>query len=97
MARGITVTEVAFLAFTSHANPTQCGHPTHAGRPWLGTELMAMGIGKGCHFKRAAARASIEPSTLSGNGGIGYGLLRGGSKEFAPALPETPISHSALV
>src|SRR5947209_7349660 len=96
-ARGTAVTAVEFLALTSQANPTQCGQATQPGRFWYVSELIAIGIGKGCQPSLRAAANSMSASVFKGSGGIGYGLLRGGSKEFAPALPETPISHSALV
>ena len=56
-----------------------------------------MGAGKGCSPSFRAPSSSSTPEDLTGKGGIGYGLVRGGSKGLAYARPETPTSHSTLV
>ena len=43
------------------------------------------------------SRSKSTPLDFTGIGGSGYGLDRGGSNGFAPASPEIPSSHSALV
>jgi hypothetical protein len=69
----------------------------HAGRPRYGCELIASGAGNGCRPSLRAPRSSNTPDDFGGNGGIGYGLDRGGSNGLAPASPLTPTSHSTFV
>jgi hypothetical protein len=58
---------------------------------------MAIGAGNGCMPSLRAPRSSSTPDDFTGSGGIGQGLERGGSNGLAPASPDTPTSHSALV
>ena len=93
----MTVVSVDAFATTSHAKPWQKPQCTQAGRPRYGCELIAIGAGNGCRPSLRAPRSNSTPDDFTGSGGIGYGLVRGGSNGLAPARPETPISHSTLV
>src|SRR5882762_3243314 len=96
-ASGIVVNKVEDLARASQPKPMQNPQCTQAGRPRNGWDAMASGAGKGCSPSLRAPISMSTPEDFTGIGGIGYGLLRGGSKGLAFASHETPTSHSTLV
>src|SRR5271166_725351 len=97
MACGIMVGRGLDFAPISQPNPMQNPQCAQAIRPWYDCERIATGAGKGWYPNFFAPRSNSTPLDFTGIGGSGYGLERGGSNGLAPAWPETPRSHSALV
>src|SRR3989442_3640527 len=71
----------------------------HAGRPFHGFVGIASGSRTMWSPSRWAPRCTLRLAQLNAWGGVGYGLLRGGSNGVAcaPSGPATPSSYSTHV
>ena len=56
-----------------------------------------MGAGNGCKANLRAPLSKSTPEDFTGIGGMGYGLLRGGSKGLAPPSPQTPFRQCCRI
>src|SRR6266581_6649162 len=97
-ARGTYVTSMLDLAEMEHPRWHVLA-PMQAGRPFQGLVGMASGSRTMWSPSRSAPRFTTLLAQLNSCGGVGYGVLRGGSKGLAcaPSGPATPSSCSTRV
>ena len=63
----------------------------------IAKKLAAEGAAVVVNYSSSKEGADRILKEITGKGGKGYGLERGGSNGLAPAKPEMPKSHSAFV